>query len=159
RAPRGCAVALRLVAVRGHHVPLADRRDLGQRPHGVGRERAGRRGRRAAPGVRTLSTARATRPRRCAAIGACIAAIAAAACLAAPPALGPAQLAPAQAAADNRIVFPDSVPQGSMVLGKVPPGSRVEYAGRVLRTTGYGTVVFGIGRDVRETVRVAVTRP
>ncbi|WP_374014073.1 M23 family metallopeptidase [Pseudoxanthomonas koreensis] len=85
--------------------------------------------------------------------------MAAAACLAAPPALGPAQLAPAQAAADNRVVFPDSVPQGSMVLGKVPPGSRVEYAGRVLRTTGYGTVVFGIGRDVREPVRVVVTRP
>src|SRR5690606_8426036 len=141
------------------HVPLADRRDLGQRPHGVGRPRAGRRGRRAAPGVRALSTARATRPRRCAAIGACIAAIAAAACLAAPPALGPAQLAPAQAAADNRVVFPDSVPQGSMVLGKVPPGSRVEYAGRVLRTTGYGTVVFGIGRDEAGPVEVAVVRP
>ena len=46
-----------------------------------------------------------------------------------------------------------------MVIGKVPPGSRVEYAGRVLRTTGYGTVVFGIGRDEAGPVEVAVVRP
>ena len=46
-----------------------------------------------------------------------------------------------------------------MVLGKVPPGSRVEYAGRTLRSTGYGTVVFGIGRDQSEPARVTVVRP
>lgn len=65
----------------------------------------------------------------------------------------------AQAPADQRVVFPASASQGSMVLGKVPPGSRVEYGGRVLRTTGYGTVVFGIGRDAREAAHVVVTRP
>ena len=65
----------------------------------------------------------------------------------------------AVAQADDRVVFPGSVPQGSMVLGKVPPGSRVEYAGRTLRSTGYGTVVFGIGRDEAGPVRVEVVRP
>ena len=70
-------------------------------------------------------------------------------------------IAPGDAAAqaDDRVVFPASVPQGSMVLGKVPPGSRVEFAGRPLRTTGYGTVVFGIGRDQAGPVRVTVVRP
>ncbi|WP_447730066.1 M23 family metallopeptidase [Pseudoxanthomonas suwonensis] len=66
---------------------------------------------------------------------------------------------PAPAQDDTRVVFPASVPQGSMVIGKVPPGSRVEYAGRVLRTTGYGTVVFGVGRDQAAPVEVTVVRP
>ena len=66
---------------------------------------------------------------------------------------------PAAAQADDRVVFPASAPQGAMVLGKVPPGSRVEYAGRTLRTTGYGTVVFGIGRDEAGPVTVTVVRP
>ena len=66
---------------------------------------------------------------------------------------------PAAAQVDDRVVFPASAPQGAMVLGKVPPGSRVEYAGRTLRTTGYGTVVFGIGRDEAGPVTVTVVRP
>ena len=66
---------------------------------------------------------------------------------------------PAAAQADDRVVFPASAPQGAMVLGKVPPGSRVEYAGRTLRTTGYGTVVFGIGRDEAGPVTVTVVHP
>ena len=65
----------------------------------------------------------------------------------------------APAAADNRIVFPASVQQGAMVIGKVPPGSIVEHAGRRLRTTGYGTVVFGVGRDATGPLAVEVTRP
>ena len=36
-------------------------------------------------------------------------------------------------------------------LGKVPAGSQVQYAGRSLRVSGYGSVVFGIGRDAVET--------
>jgi len=68
-------------------------------------------------------------------------------------------VAAANAAADMRVVFPERVQQGSLVLGKVPPGSRVEYGGRVLRSTGYGTVVFGVGRDATGPLRVAVTRP
>ena len=74
-------------------------------------------------------------------------------------AVGTLLLDHAAAQADNRIVFPASVPQGSMVLGKVPPGSRVQFAGRVLRSTGYGTVVFGIGRDEAGPVRVVVVQP
>ncbi|MGY0556507.1 MULTISPECIES: M23 family metallopeptidase [unclassified Lysobacter] len=49
--------------------------------------------------------------------------------------------------ADRRVVFPGSVPQGSLVIGKVPSGSTVHYAGRDLRVTSYGTVAFGIARD------------
>ena len=80
-----------------------------------------------------------------------------------PWALAVAQAVPAvtdaDATADARVVFPERVQQGALVLGKVPPGSRVEYDGRVLRTTGYGTVVLGVGRDATGPLRVAVTRP
>src|SRR5690606_35053466 len=138
---RGRAVQVRLVAVRGHHLPLAHRLDLGQRPAGVERPRAGRRPRRPPPGVRALM-----RP----VLGAARRALLAALLLLA---------LPAPARDDTRVVFPASVPQGAMVIGKVPPDSRVEYAGRVLRTTGYGTVVFGIGRDEAGPVEVAVVRP
>lgn len=41
--------------------------------------------------------------------------------------------APAQAQADTRVVFPASASQGAMVIGKVPAGSVVQYAGRTLR--------------------------
>ena len=58
-----------------------------------------------------------------------------------------------------RIVFPASVPQGAMVVGKVPPGSRVRHGGRELRVTGYGSVVFGVGRDASEPLPVEVVRP
>ena len=65
----------------------------------------------------------------------------------------------AQAPGDSRVVFPPRVQQGAMVIGNVPPGSVVEYAGRQLRTTGYGSVVFGVGRDERGPLQVEVTRP
>jgi len=58
-----------------------------------------------------------------------------------------------------RIVFPDSVSQGAMVIGKVPPGSQVEHGGRRLRVTGYGSVVFGVGRDAKGPAEVSVQRP
>lgn len=61
--------------------------------------------------------------------------------------------------ADQRVVFPDTTSQGSMVIGKVPPGSAVHYAGRRLRTTAYGTVAFGVGRDEIGPVIVEVDRP
>lgn len=59
---------------------------------------------------------------------------------------------------DNRSVFPASVSQGALVLGKVPAGSRVSYAGRNLRVTDYGTVVFGVGRDEKGPLRVDIVR-
>lgn len=57
------------------------------------------------------------------------------------------------------IVFPTSVSQGAMVIGKVPAGSVVRYAGRDLRVTTYGSVVFGVGRDEKGPVRVSVLSP
>ena len=57
------------------------------------------------------------------------------------------------------VVFPSRVPQGAMVVGKVPPGSEVRYAGRTLRVTAYGSVVFGVGRDEAGPVEVEVRAP
>ena len=56
-------------------------------------------------------------------------------------------------------MFPASVSQGALVIGKVPPGSAVRYAGRGLRVSGYGSVVFGVGRDEKGPLQVEVTRP
>jgi len=70
----------------------------------------------------------------------------------------PAPSAVAQAA-DTRIVFPASASQGAMVVGKVPAGSSVHYAGRQLRVSSYGSVVFGIGRDETGPLQVQVQRP
>ena len=64
--------------------------------------------------------------------------------------------APADA---QRVVFPENVSQGAMVIGKVPPGSEVRHAGRTLRVTGYGSVVFGVGRDAAGPLQVTITRP
>ncbi|WP_425602500.1 M23 family metallopeptidase [Luteimonas galliterrae] len=69
-----------------------------------------------------------------------------------------AEAAPTKSQADARIVFPASMPQGSLVIGKVPAGSEVRYAGRKLRPTPYGSVVFGIGRDEKGPVSVDVLR-
>ncbi len=60
---------------------------------------------------------------------------------------------------DERIVFPASVQQGALVLGKVPPGSQVRYRDRNLRVTGYGTVVLGVGRDETGPLQLRVTNP
>lgn len=60
---------------------------------------------------------------------------------------------------EARVVFPESVSQGAMVIGKVPPGSEVDYAGRRLRSTGYGSVVFGVGRDASGPLQVQVRLP
>ncbi|QWP75945.1 M23 family metallopeptidase [Lysobacter sp. K5869] len=71
---------------------------------------------------------------------------------------GAAVAAPAQTG-DARIVFPASVQQGAMVIGKVAPGSMVRYGGRQLRVTPYGSVVFGVGRDATGTLSVEVQPP
>jgi len=72
------------------------------------------------------------------------------------PAVGQAS-ASANAPVDTRVVFPASVQQGSLVLGKVPANAAVRYGTRELRPTNYGTVVFGIGRDEKGPVRVDIT--
>ena len=63
-----------------------------------------------------------------------------------------------QTTTDNRTVFPSSASQGALVFGKVPPGSKVSYAGRVLRVSSYGTVVFGVGRDETGPLEIEVKR-
>lgn len=73
--------------------------------------------------------------------------------LALPP--SPAAAQPAEA----RVVFPASASQGAMVIGKVPAGSTVRFGGRTLRVSGYGSVVFGIGRDETGPLQVDVQRP
>ena len=57
------------------------------------------------------------------------------------------------------VVFPALVSQGAMVIGKVPANSVVRHAGRTLRVTGYGSVVFGVGRDEKGPVVVEVQAP
>ncbi len=54
------------------------------------------------------------------------------------------------------VVFPATASQGAMVIGKVPPGSTVRHAGRTLRVTAYGSVVFGVGRDETGPLQVDV---
>ncbi|WP_119717864.1 M23 family metallopeptidase [Cognatilysobacter tabacisoli] len=79
--------------------------------------------------------------------------------LGATPAAPDAAAAGAPAAVDSRVVFPTSVPQGALVVGKVPPGSTVSVGQRALRVTGYGTAVFGVGRDERGPLQVDVRLP
>ena len=57
------------------------------------------------------------------------------------------------------IVFPTSVSQGAMVIGKVPAGSVVRHAERTLLVTPYGSVVFGVGRDEKGPLQVSVQAP
>jgi murein DD-endopeptidase MepM/ murein hydrolase activator NlpD len=88
--------------------------------------------------------------------------------------LAMASVAPAQQRADTAlpppptlrdsgdvlgIVFPRSISQGAMVVGKVPAGSKVRYGGRDLRVTPYGSVVFGVGRDEAGPLNVQVQAP
>ncbi len=60
---------------------------------------------------------------------------------------------------DTRVVFPTTVSQGALVIGKVPPSSEVRYSSRVLRVTPYGSVVFGVGRDEKGPLTVVVRKP
>lgn len=61
--------------------------------------------------------------------------------------------------ASDDVVLPAHVEQGAMVIGKVPPASRVVYQGERLPVTDYGTIVFGIGRDAQGVAKVTVTTP
>jgi len=65
---------------------------------------------------------------------------------------------PLSAAVESRNVFPTEVSQGALVIGKVPAGSRVSYGGRQLRVSGYGSVVFGVGRDEAGPLHVEIVR-
>jgi len=69
-------------------------------------------------------------------------------------------LAPAAFAEDReRSAFPAHVSQGALVVAKVAPGSVVTYAGKTLRISPDGTLVFGVGRDEQGPLRVSVKPP
>jgi hypothetical protein len=55
--------------------------------------------------------------------------------------------------------LPASASQGAMVIGNTHPAAIVEYAGRTLRVTPYGSFVFGIGRDATDEVVVRIKQP
>jgi murein DD-endopeptidase MepM/ murein hydrolase activator NlpD len=49
--------------------------------------------------------------------------------------------------------------QGSLIIGRVPPGSRVALDGKSARVDGEGRFLLGFGRDAAPTARLAVTGP
>ncbi len=55
--------------------------------------------------------------------------------------------------------LPASAPQGALVLGNTHPAATVEYAGRTLRVTPYGTFAFGIGRDAAGEAVLRIRQP
>ncbi len=88
------------------------------------------------------------------------AALLAAVCAGWIPLVAAQEIAPAAPAApEERVVFPASASQGALVFGKVPPGSQVRHRERHLRSTGYGTVVLGVGRDEAGPLKVDITTP
>ena len=54
---------------------------------------------------------------------------------------------------------PASVQQGAMVLGSTHPAAIVEYAGRTLQVSPYGTFVFGVGRDATGDAVLRIKQP
>lgn len=78
--------------------------------------------------------------------------------LSALPAIAQAEAPATTRSGDTGVVFPASASQGALVFGKVPAGSVVRYAGRELRPTPYGTVVFGVDRQAFGPLRVEVWR-
>lgn len=57
------------------------------------------------------------------------------------------------------IELPVSAPQGAMVRGRAPPGSRVEVGGRSVRIAEDGRFVFGIGRDDTGPLDISIVPP
>lgn len=55
--------------------------------------------------------------------------------------------------------LPVSASQGALVMSDLPPGTRVDIAGKPLRVGADGTLVFGIGRDEIGPMRLHVIYP
>ena len=70
------------------------------------------------------------------------------------PAIGGGGAIPARATR-----LPASASQGAMVIGNTHPAAVVEYAGRTLRVTPYGSFVFGIGRDASGEAVLRIKQP
>jgi len=60
------------------------------------------------------------------------------------------------ASTDNAAHFPQSVSQGALVIGEIPPGAKARFADRDLKVTPDHHVVFGVGRDETGPVTVDV---
>lgn len=56
-------------------------------------------------------------------------------------------------------VVPPSVSQGALVIGRTTPDAIVEFGGRQLHVTPYGSFVFGAGRDQTTPLVVRITQP
>ncbi|TXH64741.1 MAG: M23 family metallopeptidase [Lysobacteraceae bacterium] len=59
----------------------------------------------------------------------------------------------------RRTLLPQSVAQGSLVIGGTHPAAIVEYAGRTVRVAPSGRFAFGVGRDEQGPIVVRVTQP
>jgi murein DD-endopeptidase MepM/ murein hydrolase activator NlpD len=57
------------------------------------------------------------------------------------------------------IELPTEAPQGALVIGRVPPGSRVVVGERTVRVAPGGEFAFGIGRAETGPVAIAITSP
>lgn len=53
--------------------------------------------------------------------------------------------------------LPARVSQGGLVIGHVPPGTKVAYDGKVLRVGADGNFLFGVGRDARGRLELVLT--
>lgn len=49
--------------------------------------------------------------------------------------------------------------QGGIIIGKVPTGTQVEYAGKQLQISSRGEFVFGLGRDAKPNATLVITHP
>ncbi len=70
-----------------------------------------------------------------------------------------ALLSAVSAHADPAIELPESIRQGEMVIGRVPPGSQVRIGDRQVRVAEDGWFVFGAGRDSSDAHHVEATLP
>lgn len=63
----------------------------------------------------------------------------------------------AHATSPPAFTFPDSVQQGSLIIGRVAPGiGNVRYDGRLLRTSPEGWVVLGVGRNATAPIELQI---
>src|SRR5688500_13433168 len=138
---------MRLVAVRGHDVPFAHRRDLGQRRTRMGWREAARRCTRTAIAVRAMNKAIAM-------AAACVLA----ACATSTMAQTPQRIGDA-APPVRQTILPTSASQGAMIVGTTHGAATVSLDGRQLRVSPAGVFVFGIGRDARGEAVVSIKQP
>ncbi len=57
------------------------------------------------------------------------------------------------------ILLPSAVDQGCPVFGRVPVGSQVRIGERPLRVGALGELVFGVGRDQRDSIELTIAAP